>query len=218
MQFVNCSWTSNNALSGAAVDMTVHFYSNKKNGVFIQPQFIDCAFTNNCIWLNENSLESGVFFVMTVDIMFVGNITFFGNNGSAIAAVDSVLNFNTTSAVFHRNIGLNGGAISLLNVAYINLYPGSNVNFSSNIAKGEGGAIYSQVTSGHQLRTSSACPIRYSEEHHLPPSNWSTQIVFEDNQSLNGKKSNSLYMSSLLPCQLVYSSQKYCIRNKSCNF
>lgn len=97
---------------------------------------------------------------MTVDVVFVGGVLFSGKNGSAITAINSILHFNRTAAIFENKIGLNGGAMSLLSFAYINLYPESRLIFISNKAIGDGGAVYSQVIADYQLLSSSACAIK----------------------------------------------------------
>ena len=218
LHFIDCVWTANLASSGAAVDLSVKFHENEKGSVFILPHFTNCTFDKNLIILpvNYTSLGSGAFFTMVVDAMFEGTVVFSSNIGSAITAIDSVIHFNTTLANFTRNIGLNGGAVSLLSFAYVKLYPGSELKFVSNKAMGYGGAIYSQVIADHQLLVSSTCAIQYSSnESFISPDDWDAQITFENNFVQNPLKANSIYVSSLQPCQIAYSQYKHFIVKKN---
>lgn len=48
----------------------------------------------------------------------------------------------------------------------------------------------------------------------MSPNNWDSQIIFENNTEWGGKKKDSIYVSSLQPCQIAYSGMKHWIVKK----
>ena len=215
VHLVNCTWFNNTASSGAAMAITTNVGKRSKSG-FIQTQFVGCIFNSNHIrhfWFGT-SVGIGALFIKSIDILFVNTVLFSGNSGSGIAAIDSVLHFNTTAAIFKHNIAFNGGAILLLNFAHISLYPKSKLVFIANKAINCGGAIYSQLDADHQVLLSSLCAIQYFGTQHISPDDWESQIIFVDNFAQDGRKRNCIYVSSLRPCQMAYSVNRHEIVNE----
>ena len=93
---------------------------------------------------------------------------------------------------------MHGGAIMLINGAWIKILPNSNVSFLRNSAMISGGAIHVDVSTPFDHLASHVCFIRYYQEH-VPPSEWLTNFTFRDNE-VSENKGKSLFANTLNPC------------------
>ena len=99
---------------------------------------------------------------------------------------------------FAENIGVNGGAISLLNNVPLYFYEGCRVEFSRNIATGFGGAIYNDGKMIRDLgRDISTIVFLFKDTVDLPhPSSFS--IIFTDNHAQQG--GHAVYDTPIYDC------------------
>ena len=102
---------------------------------------------------------------------------------------------NNTVAYFINNTATNGGALSLLGLSILELYPGSQVIFDSNHASQLGGAVYATSTHQTQFIFSHQCFISHYRNVH--PENWTTLLIFKNNKARYG---NDIFTDSVLPC------------------
>ena len=218
----NCIWSKNKATSGAAVDVSQHFtddLTNKKN--LIIPNFKDCSFLENTIKLNntgqdnngnvrrenkmlQESVGNGIMSVNLMNVAFIGEVDFSNNIGSALTATKSIIYIESQSnVIFLNNTGINGGAILFEGFASLLISSNVAISFVENHALNYGGAIYSVITNDHMLLTKAACPINFQNASHHHGTDSSVNIDFINNTAkTNGA---SIYLSSLLPCQIAYS-------------
>ena len=76
-----------------------------------------------------------------MNLTFIGNCSFINNLGTGVRAESSVIGVNG-NITFLRNIGINGGALYLVEYSYLIMNRNSSVYFLENEARIEGGAIY----------------------------------------------------------------------------
>lgn len=224
VKITNSKWSNNTATSGAAVDVSQHFIddlTNKKN--LIKPIFKDCSFRENTIKLSntagrdingniinvrrernmlQESVGNGIMSVNLMNVVFNGEVSFSSNTGSALTATKSIIYIDPQcNLTFSNNTGINGGAISLEGFASLLVSPNVTILFEENHALNHGGAIYSVIINDHMLFTKAACPINFKNApHDIDPS---VHIEFIHNTAKTS--GHSIYLSSLLPCQIAYS-------------
>ena len=144
-----CSWISNTAHVGAAVDISPHVVDRAREGFLPTLVYKNCEFVANHIPFKQQYLSqsfgSGTLFSSLFNIDFVGSVHFESNTGSALVIVNAIADFTQCDAVFLRNTGVQGGAISLIGVSAIVIGPGRTYNFTGNHAADRGGAIYNYM-------------------------------------------------------------------------
>ena len=147
VNFEKCSWINNSAHYASAVDI---FPAGILDSWKTKPEvsFRHCTFKSN---YNRNSditadihrLGEGVVMITGFIVDFEGEITFYGNNGSSIYAISSLLKFNSNvTALFHSNVAEVGAGIALIGSSAIAVGSCSNITFSNNNATRLGAAIY----------------------------------------------------------------------------
>ena len=208
----NCSWINNTGDVGAAVQFSRNYYDIISRGSLPQVNFFDCQFVSNKnrdIDQQEPSssvlkwVGVGVFFCEYFDINFSGQVQFLQNSGSAIGAIDTVITFFECNVSFISNKGYYGGAIALMDLSDLNFNPGSIVLFANNSATEHGGAVYSHIHGKNtpELLSAASCPFRQYTTFE-DPSTWNVTITFSNNSATRGQ---SIYMTSLEPCQIAFS-------------
>ena len=205
----DCRWNGNNATSGAAVDITRTFPVGEKQHQTIEPIFENCTFQRNIVSYSKNknsfAVGYGVFTVIGTNVHFKSNILFHENNESALSATLSTIIISPNcSLIFCNNVGTSGGALSL-KAARLLLYRNTSVKFTSNHASKYGGALYSVVTDDHMLFTQISCPFTFFNCVPTKKNDCNTSIHFNDNKA--DSAGDSVYLTSLLPCQIGYSSR-----------
>ena len=197
---------SNNATSGAAVDIT-HSYPLKPGQYeSLEPIFSNCTFTGNFISYKHKTnfaVGYGAFAASGTSFHFESNIVFNNNNGSAISGTLATIIVNENSTLtFQGNSGINGGALSLKSARLL-LYKNTTVRFISNYASRYGGALYSIVTDDHMLFTITSCPFTFYRCIPAAKNDCNVSVFFQHNKAKEA--GNAIYVTSVLPCQLCFS-------------
>lgn len=141
----------------------------------------------------------GAMYVSQVNVAFVNTVFFAFNNGSAIAAIGTELDFTNCVATFYTNLGYNGGAIALLGLAYLRIDNNTQMYFTFNLATVNGGAIYNRNIERENLISYDSCFIRHTD-FLLSPDKWGAKFEFSSNNDQAGSSLNSIHTTSLLPC------------------
>ena len=141
----------------------------------------------------------GAMYVNQVPVIFNCTNTFEHNNGSALVAVGSSLDFSASIGQFTFNQGINGGAIALLGLAWIRIDDATELSFTNNIATLDGGAIYNRYIEREDLVSYSNCFLRHSN-YLSEPSDWKTKFNFLYNFDRSGSRISGIFSTSILPC------------------
>ena len=202
-EIYNSSFISNGAQYGSAIQINKEYFDSITVGTIFTLVLGNCTFTNNN--LNENYSSSvGAVAMSGVNLEFGGSTVFSNNNSTALIVDGGSVKFSTDSlTTFQDNSGLHGGAISLINGAWISVYPNSNLIFLRNAAIQYGGAIYVELSTPFDYLLSHICFIRYHLEN-IPPDEWKTNFTFVNNTA--GKSNNTIFASTLRPCLKVYTA------------
>ena len=138
----NSSFIGNGAQYGSAIEINKEFFASITGGTIFTLVLVNCNFTNNN--LNDNYSSSvGAVAMSGVNVEFRGNTVFSNNNSTALMVDGAFMMFSNDSiTTFQDNRGLHGGAISLVNGAWISVHPNSSLMFLRNRAVKYGGAIY----------------------------------------------------------------------------
>ena len=150
LQFQSCNWKYNVASYSGAIDLTTR--RTVSEFFPIVPVFTNCTFKCNMVFNSEEGqFGKAAFMVFKSIIKFDKSILFSDNNGTALYAITSRVEFSAkTEAKFVGNRGSNGGAISLTN-SYLIIEESAVLNFINNFAYEFGGAIYSVTQGEHEL-------------------------------------------------------------------
>ena len=145
----------------------------------VTPEFIDCTIADHNM---PSFARTSPFTSQRVNVKFTGRNVFMRNNGGGAAGFqDCVINVQG-QLVFTNNTGSNGGAV-LLESSQIVLYPGSELMFLGNEARGLGGAIFAKEYTMDEFihEKNPDCFLAYSDPYE-PPSKWKVRIVQDWNQ------------------------------------
>ncbi len=180
VSFEGCTWKYNTAYYGSALDIAPQLIKTPHNGYLPQIKLKDVTFEDNIITRQQrnrtrnealNDTEpltqkkrigsgSGAFLVAGMKINFEGKVNFRRNNGSAIYAVSTILEFGAkTEANFDSNRGLNGGAMALHGFSALWMHNNTSVTMTNNSAA-LGGAIYHRSIDKHDYLFSHNCFIQ----------------------------------------------------------
>ena len=209
MLFENCYIAENTAVLGAGVSVVTHTWDTLKIGFLLSPVFKDCTFELNKIKSStlENNFEGkAIFFTVGIDIVFEGTTTFCKNRDTALYITSSNAIFAKNSQVlFVDNEGTTGGAIVLIGLASMVIKDNSTFNFTNNIARERGGAIFQVSYNQNDFIASKSCFIHYVGDKNLTERQ--IDFTFIGNQAGNLDKHNtslyyghSIYVTTLLPC------------------
>ena len=141
------------------------------------PVFEDCTFINNTNPNIKGYAYLASFIVDRVNIIFNGTNRFIGNSFFG-AVYLSNSNIQVHGKLhFQSNIGLQGGAISMLNSQMV-LHPGSDLLFQDNYAQFGGGAIYVVTSTVYHIGVAGNqfCFLVYSDYRKFPPDQWDVSI------------------------------------------
>ena len=199
--FSGCNFSHNMARVGSAFFATT--WTDQSYGFMTTPRFCSCSFTANTIYSKDNAgMGMGTVYSDSVPLYFSGSTTFTQNNGTALVMSSTSVQFNeNTSAIFNRNHGYNGGAIALLNRAWMKVGSHVALTFSYNSATHKGGAIYAASFGDQNVVASSfwKCFIRH-KRYNLLPCDWNMTVRFDSNTA--NSKANSVYTTSLQSCSM----------------
>ena len=200
-----CIWRNNVARAGSAVDLSS--YHDVPEGQLVIPIFENCSyFHNNNSYTDMvvKALGLGTIHSDGIPLVFSGDNYFEGNNGTALAATDVIIDFReNATAKFIGNRGLRGGAIALFGTTVLRMYPNTELQFIGNKAADRGGAIYSVSVGLRDVVNSRKCFIRY-HNYVLGPRKWKTKFIFTNNTSSN--PGHAIYCTTLIPCSWDKSS------------
>ena len=201
-----CIWTRNEAASGSAVDVT-HQFSDTLQESRVTPVFSSCTFKMNFARhprnIARNSLQAsyGVLSIMNVNVEFCSSLLFERNTGPGLIVTMSSVHFKACKALFRNNVGTFGGAVSLNAASLVLHSPGTVLQFIDNKATEFGGALFSSVTNDHMLFSKALCPFLFD---YSKANDSGSLVTFARNNAKNG---SSVFLSSLLPCRIAYSSK-----------
>ena len=148
------NWTKNTSPMGAAVFMKPGIWDYTQEECLPVPRFTNCTFESNSaiqsqpsyikgINIRVISLGFGTLSVTQFRVMFEGYTLFRNNQGIALHASNSVLNFSEGSVVeFINNTANKGGAIAMYETSVLQFGNNCRFNFTGNRANSFGGAIY----------------------------------------------------------------------------
>lgn len=194
--------TMNRAPQGAAMFL-IHLYPHATPlAVTLSDSDWDYNSVDDACFSPSDTGCSGIVYTRMLPLALSGNSTrFMGNSGSALDVHQTEINVSSKLLVFTKNTADNGPAIHLSNCAKVIVSHDINLFFSGNTAYFSGGAIYETGCSLSSLSYTGVgtaqCFIRYIDGS-IHPDNWNTSFFFNDN--IAGKKTNSIYADSLLPC------------------
>ena len=148
---------------------------------------------------------AGTVYVSSYDVYFEGHTNFTKNNGSAIHAVNGLVNFQNSSATFTSNRALQGGALALIGSSIIIVGPNRHYEFTENLAVYKGGAIYVSQNDNVDFISTEICFIQCVDENNSIISwDWNTTIIFNGNSAKDATAGHTIYATSLHPCLAIY--------------
>ena len=227
-----CSFAHNQAQYGSAIQINKEYFELIVNGTFLNLMVNGCNFTYNSANILLTSSPNGVGAVSSskanfnyssanvqltsalsgvgvvsaskVNIQFSGYTEFSSNNSTALVGDEAELGFHNHSVtVFHDNRGFIGGAVLLMSSSWMNMHFNSTLIFQNNVATINGGAIYVQFATLFDYLISFSCFIRYYDQN-ASIDEWNTQLIFIDNKAADNQI-NSIFTTTLRPCQITYS-------------
>jgi len=216
-EVINCTFLSNKAQVGFAMQVNdlFHLITNGKNLPLIVK---DCNFTHNGVIDSEYPEFSsqtgsvGAVSASGVGIQFQGHTIFSCNYQTALVVDRQQVEFYKDSVTdFEDNSGLHGGGILIMGGAWIKANPNSTVSFYGNTAVIYGAAICVQLMTPFDFILSYSCFFRYSEENVIIDK-WNTSFLFFNNTVGSTIKTETIFITTLRPCQNFYSSEL--IKNK----
>ena len=199
----HCHFQSNEGFLGSA--LFLQQTNALGGGNDFMASFRTCTFNDNVpVCLNQSSVQyyaslpcTGAIYTRNCHIEFSGNVTFTRNNATPIEIHYSSVKFNSDSSIiFTENSGGYGGAIALHNCAQMIVSPKTYFNFTKNVAKHKGGAIYIG-TCARSSTISEDCFIQYSNLT-VHPDHWHTSFVFYNNKA--DEYGNAIYADNFSPC------------------
>ena len=211
MQFDTSMFIRNKAHAGSALVMIPDIFLKRYRGYTIVPVFQNCQFLNNSVFVGQSRTQwtqripgVGTVYVSLSDINFQGYNVFKNNWGTALYAINGVMDFQNSSVSFINNSGLQGGAVALIGLAKITVGSNNNYEFINNSATFLGGAIYVSLTDITDFIVSKSCFIQYADNDSANISiMWDANITFIGNRAKDSSSGHAIYATSLFPCQAI---------------
>jgi len=210
-EVIRCKFERNEAQIGSAMVISKEFFESIPGGILSAMVIDNCSFINN----NNNQqptktnpthyTASGIGAIVATGfgLQFKGCTLFLANNSTAVVGDESVIEFYHNSTVtFSQNKGTKGGAILLVEGAFLRLLPNSMLTFFENFAILYGGAIFVDMETPYEYVQSHICFMRYYKEN-ISPTQWNVTLKFTNNTSFTN---NTIFSSTLQPCFKEYSS------------
>ena len=223
MVFENCTFQGNRAHMGSAVMMPPDVDRRLSAGYSVTFTFLNCQFLDNIVYFNrpihgQSTIGIGTVYISSYDISFEGYNHFNNNIGSALYVIDSIIDFQKSSACFSNNTGPQGGAVALIGSSIMILGRKSYL-FINNTAQYQGGAVYVSLIDNLQFIGTKDCFFQYidNEAHNILSHEWKANVRFDGNRAEDPTAGHSIYATSLLPCQLTVkqNSTKYTLLHNS---
>ena len=195
----NCNFTGNRGRIGAAFDLSL--WHSSVSGQPPSIQLSNCSFIDNKNHDINDFVGTGIVYVDSLPIVFIGNMSFIDNFGSALVVTGTYVNVShNTNMSFINNMGRHGGAIALLGNSFIMTSENSALWFINNSALYKGGAIYFFNPGEKNLAYSRNCFVRYYDIT-AHPNQWTATFYFEGNMISSGSNVyNSVYATAIFPC------------------
>ena len=192
VKFSDCAFYENEGKVGLAV--YVHAPYSHGRGEFVNISISHCKFIGNRI---KGAVGKGTVYIADVPVRLSGQLYFHQNLGTALTAVDAhVHTGHNAMLIFTENKCFVGGAIALFNGATLILHNNVHVEFTNNHAELKGGAIYVSDLYWDSL----ICPIHHVLGH-TDFKAWNVTVFLSNNTVGTDKRSNSVYMPSILTCK-----------------
>ena len=206
--FENCQFTENQAHTGSAVNIMPNVFLRLSMGHTTVPRFRDCTFIGNRVFSKDTQSQGsqrtagvGTIYTSLYDVIFEGDNRFENNWGSAIYAVNGIVDLSNSSAQFINNTGINGGAVALTGVSLLRVGP-NEYNFTNNRALYKGGAIYALMIDNNDYTTSRSCFIQ-GRDGVLSLEEWGSNFTFAGNSAKDDTTGHAVFATTLFPCLVV---------------
>ena len=210
--FDNCTFKSNQAHIGSAINVAPNIYEKILTGFFVPLLFKNCHFYSNIVKPqvennNQKTYGIGTVYASFYDMYFEGYNHFANNIGTAIYTVNGLVNFQKSSACFINNGGVRGGAVTLIGSS--TLFVGAHeYRLINNTSIEQGGAMYIQMIDSNDFAISISCFIQYADSDDVPsssvlPSEWKANMTFIGNKALHGNIGHAIYATSIQPCRTI---------------
>jgi len=209
-EVIRCKFERNEAQIGSAMVVSKEFFESIPGGILSALVINNCSFINNNIQQPTKTnptpyTVSGIGAIVATGfgLQFKGCTLLLANNSTAVVGDESVIEFYHNSTVtFSQNKGTKGGAILLVEGAFLRLFPNSMLMFFENFALLYGGAIFVDMETPYEYVQSHICFMRYHKEN-ISPTQWNVTLKFTNNTSFTN---NTIFSSTLQPCFKEYSS------------
>ena len=216
------TFANNTAVKGAAIYAIAYIQPN----VYLFNKKVDIGHlllhdvivkNNHCPYDEYNDMKGGAIFFNGLIVDIFGNTITgceFSSNSpqGAIQGENGYLQLHG-NITFTNNTGVNGGGISLSNNAPLYFYDQCKVEFSRNVATGNGGAIYNdgkQKNSKQDLKGIPECVISFIYKCSVTRKTECFSITFIDNYAQQG--GHAVYATAIYNCMELCDYTLYCER------
>ena len=203
MIFDNCVFENNSAHIGSAIMMATSIHNRvTSSGYAVKVTLKNCNFTGNIVFAMSYRQEQipglGTVYISSYNVYFNGCTQFENNFGSALYVVSGTINFKQSDVTFINNTALQGGAIALIGTSLM-IMGSNNYQFVNNTAFYQGGAMYVLLIDRNDYRN---CFIGCDDKSTSIDCN--ATIILEGNKAKHVTDGNSIYSTSLQPCQGIH--------------
>ena len=199
ISFYECHWLNNTGPTSAAVDISPEYHQRHDSNTKVS--FENCRIIHNTNVATTIFQSDGVFSVSRINVKFVGQVWFEGNQNTALFMYSSHIDVVASSSIyFIGNTGSYGGAMQIKGYSEISYDNNVTLKFINNSARFLGGAIYS-INSDQDL-TFSFQPCLFKPQRIIPQD---IQINFINNKA-GTNISESIYLNSINAC--IYACKK----------
>ena len=148
---------SHNVVTKNALYIVSYTYQNQVD-IVLQNVTINnnSCWSNNDFYSKSTSEQPSAVRAEFVSNLVLNNVIITNNNATGLLAYRTTVLVNS-NAVFHNNTGIDGGGLAMYENSYLVFEENSLLNFTNNMAKQRGGAIYV-----HTILPHSPCFFQYS--------------------------------------------------------
>ena len=213
MEFKDCTFDSNTAHAGSAIDITPNILHSLSNGFLVIPVIKDCTFSRNAVRPNKYDSHAtfgiGTLYISLYNVKLEGFNNFESNIGTAIHVVNGNINMSQSNVNFLGNNGIQGGAIALIGYSSMIVGPNRRYKFINNTALDKGGALYVHAVSSQNIIALKKCFVRYHDaDTHVSDENWKVLITFTDNRAFTGL-GHAIFATTFFSCQMNNSMKMF---------
>lgn len=203
--FYNCTWESNHAHLGAAMDVAPNAFTNLQTSGQLPTLMIEeCVFMNNFLITSQSEILTGILNVCMYNVRLDSFVRFERNHGTALYGSDSIIVIGRDTQVnFTSNVAkTSGGGMALVGSSVLHTHTGSHLYFTGNTALESGSAIYYYTMNPSIFIYSFGCFIQNGDSS-VQPTNWSNVTFYFANNTATEYES-AIYANTLLPCARQY--------------